>query len=109
MNASELALAMLSWDMLSWEQKRRELDALEEQIKATVLTLGKTQTVGNVRASYSQGRKTYDYETPGRKAPEEIITEHTVPKTDWRMVCKEAGLDAVVVSQSDPSVSLKLL
>ena len=55
MNASELAIAMLNW-----EQKKNELDALELVIKAAVLEMGNTQTVGNVRATYSGGRKSYD-------------------------------------------------
>ena len=57
MNETELAMKMLQYGEL-----RSTLDALEAQIKTAVLERGKTQTVGNVRASYSTGRKTYDYE-----------------------------------------------
>ena len=52
MNKSDLAQTMLKW-----EQVQREADAL-----AAELGIGKTQTVGNVRASYSGGRKSYDYQ-----------------------------------------------
>ena len=105
MNPSQLAQALLSW-----ETKRKELDALEEQIKAAVLALGKTQTVGNVRASYSNGRTSYDYETPGRLHGDPgIIEAHTEPVTNWRKVCQEQGIPAIVIGRSDPSVSVKLL
>ena len=57
MNDTELATKMLQYGDL-----KRGLDVLEAQIKIAVLERGKTQTVGSVRASYSTGRKTYDYE-----------------------------------------------
>ena len=104
MNASELASKMLEW-----EQARRALDVLEGEIKAAVLEIGKTQTVGNARASYSNGRKSYDYETAGAIAPPEIVAQHTKPVIDWRSVCKDAGIEDVPFKQSGPSVSLKLL
>ena len=53
MDASELAAKMLQW-----EEVKRSLDALTEEIQAAVLAIGKTQTVGNVRASFAAGRKT---------------------------------------------------
>jgi hypothetical protein len=80
MNASELAQAMLLW-----EQKRRELDMLEAEIKAAVLAIGKTQTVGSVRASYSAGRKSY-----------------------FRSACLGLGIKNVPYMQSGPSVTVKL-
>lgn len=108
LDSRELALAMLEW-----EQKRAELDELEAAIKATVLELGTTQTVGNVRASYNSGRKTYDYESAARECvDEDVIAEYTdivtVKKTDWRKLCLEAKIDAPY-KEGTPSVSLKLL
>ena len=77
----------LAADMLKWERMRCELDDLEQSIKDAVMQLGKTQTVGNVRASYSGGRKSYDYETAGRGADPGLIADYTtetvVIKTDW--------------------------
>jgi len=95
--------------MLEWEGKRKELDALEAEIRAAVLALGKTQTVGNVRASYTAGRKTYDYEAAVRGAaiPEdEWVTE---VKVDWKATADAAQLVAPVKSQSEPSVTIKVL
>lgn len=57
MNASELANLMLEY-----EQYQRHAHALRAKIEAAVLKIGKTQTVGNVRASYMAGRRTFDYE-----------------------------------------------
>jgi hypothetical protein len=110
MNASELATKMLQW-----EQKRLELDALETEIKEAVLTIGKTQTVGNVRASYSKGRTTYDYQAAveigiaAEKIHPDELYHYQIIKTDWRAACKAFDLDAFVKNQSGPSVSVKLL
>ena len=46
MNSSELAQKMLEW-----EQTQVKADALALEIREAVLSLGKTQTVGNVRAT----------------------------------------------------------
>lgn len=106
MDSSELALKMLEW-----EKAKIALDILSAEIVVGVLAVGKTQTVGNVRASYSKGRKRYDYKTPGRSATVDTIAAYTMvpdPKTNWRAVCADAGFDAPF-TQSEPSVSLKLL
>ncbi|GAG63413.1 unnamed protein product, partial [marine sediment metagenome] len=129
---SELALKMLEW-----EKQKRELDGLGNEICSVVLDIGKTQTVGNVRATFNNGRKEYDYESPGINAPQEIINKHShseleidwmeVAKeagytteqrekhtksiifTKWANVCKEGKIDPVVLSQGEPSVKLKLM
>ena len=51
----------LAVKMLEWETTQRAADALRAEIEAAVLEVGKTQTVGNVRATYSAGRRTFDY------------------------------------------------
>lgn len=56
MDASTLASLMLDY-----EAAQRRADALRTQIEAAVLEIGKTQTVGNVRATFSAGRRTFDY------------------------------------------------
>lgn len=105
MDSSKLATAMLEW-----EKKRRELDSLEEVIKGAVLDLGKTQTVGNVRASYSKGRQRYKYDLAVEECAcisEEIMSAHTKMVIDYRGVCLDAGLE-VPFSQGAPSVSIKV-
>jgi len=128
MNASELAAKMLEWEAL-----KRTLDVLTKAIEAEVLKIGKTQVVGSVRVTYSGGRATYDYETPGKDAPAELITEHSeehavvdwdavaeeVPdvvekhtsvnvSVDWSAVCKDAKIAPVVVSRTEPKATIKL-
>ena len=129
MNSSELAAKMLLW-----ENSKKELDNLEDEIKSAVLELKSTQKVGNVSASYSNGRRELDYETPGKLAPVEVIMAHTVVNkvTDWQAVatlidpeiieecthetetvnwsnvCKEAKIEPEVVKEGTPSVTIKL-
>lgn len=105
------ALARL---MLRWERQTRLLDEIETAIKDTVLQLEETITTGNVRATYSAGRKRYDYETPAQQAPDDVIAAHTVTvtKTDWRTIAlQELGLpkEDLQFTQSSPSVTIKLL
>ncbi len=108
MNESELAAKMLKW-----EEIKRSLDEIEQEIKCAVLELQKTQTVGNVRASYSKGRISRDYEAaveatklaPDALDPFKVVRE----TTDYRSACKELGITEIPSSQSPPSVSVKLL
>ena len=111
MDASELATVMLEWEAL-----QKQADALAERIKAAVLELGQTQTVGNVRASYSGGRKRYDYkgavynyEDQIGALPEEFWHEHIKLDYDYRAMCNELVLGAIPFTESPPSVSLKVL
>lgn len=109
MDASELAQAMLRW-----EQAKAELDKIETEIKSVVFVLGKTQTVGNVKATYSKGRKTYRYEEAAHDHM--MVSDVTLAmfsttetKVDWRKLCKHVGIDDVPFTQGGPSVSVKLV
>jgi hypothetical protein len=107
MDGSELAQKMLEWEKITLQAYQ-----LAEEIRVAVFELGKTQTVGNVRATYSAGRKTYDYQTAAKEvAPQDVIEKHTtietITKTDWRQVCIDALIEAPY-TQSEPSVTLKL-
>ena len=113
MNAS-----ILAEKMLEWENKKRELDLLEEWIKGQVLELEKTQTVGNVRASYSKGWKSYDYEASAKEwdkqadygISNDVLREYEISRIDWRGVCKHYDIqELVIASTGKPSVSIKLL
>jgi N-methylhydantoinase A/oxoprolinase/acetone carboxylase beta subunit len=132
MDSTELAKKMLEWESL-----KKQVDSLGKEIEAEVLKLGKTQTVGKCRVTYSGGRSTYDYETPAKNAPKEIIakysTEHktvnwegvvelakvdpdlieemtmTTVSVDYKSVCKEAKIDPIVVSKTEPTATIKLL
>ena len=138
MNATELATKMLEW-----ETTQRAADMLRAEIEAAVLEVGKTQTVGNVRATFSAGRRTFDYRAavdnaeaagllaPGSLAqfesveidyfeavvtaigtgllPGEYLTPFTSTVIDYTAAAKGLNLEAPVKSQSEPSVTLKLL
>lgn len=128
MNATELATKMLEW-----EKGKRALDELGAEIEAEVLTLQKTQVVGNCRVTYSGGRSTYDYETPGKTAPAvfiqhfatiresidwdlvreevpDVVSKYTTNEVviDYKSVCKEAKIEPIVISTTAPSATIKL-
>jgi len=105
-------MSALAEMMLKAERVRTQLDELEAAIKGSVLQLGKTQSVGNVRASYSAGRKSYDYK--GAAAGHPMVSDATVSlfskqvtTTDWRKLCEHVGIDDAMFTQSAPSVSIK--
>jgi len=110
MDKSELAALMLQWESV---QKRA--DKMKAAIADAVLQLEETQSAGNVRATYSGGRKTYNYQEAADGHP--MVSEATVslftttpePRTDWRGICKHVGVEDVPFTTSEPSVALKLL
>ena len=113
MNASQLASTMLEW-----EQRKIELDLLTNMIESAVLDIGKTQTVGNVRATFRNGRKSFNYEEGAKDHPMvsettvnlfTVVPEQPAPYVDWRGICKHAGIDDVPFTQGDPSVTVKLV
>ena len=119
MNATELATKMLEW-----ETTQRTADALRSEIEAAVLAIGKTQTVGNVRATYSKGRTTYDYEAAVSTFADNAANNddaatfnhiqnvsriNSLTVYNFKAIAAELGLEVPVKSQSEPSVSLKLL
>ena len=119
MDASELAKKMLEW-----ESKKRELDTIEAEIKDAVMALGNTQTVGNVRATYSAGRRTFSYEAPiniefgrakaagdGARISEidAAIRKASKEAIDWKVACEALGLERMLEKEGAPSVALKLL
>jgi hypothetical protein len=114
MNESELAALMLEW-----ERVQAVADALKAEIEAAVLAIGKTVKVGNVAASYSAGRKSYDYTTALDNAyvlgaitdaDLEPYREH-IPasvKLDARKACAGLKIEDVPFKQSPPSVTVKV-
>ena len=111
--ASELAKLMLKWEV-----QRIILGELEAVIRDTVLEVGKTQTVGNVRASYSKGRRTFQYQAAAEGHP--MVSDatiglyketRTITTINWKAICTHAGIegDELPVTQGAPSVRIKLL
>ena len=110
MNASELALMMLKWEEIKFQ-----LDLVESEIKRAVLEIGKTQTVGRVRATYSSGSRKFDYQGAAERNSAidgfaDIRTAASKLVVDWKAVCEHYGIkDIPVESQSIPSVSLRFV
>jgi hypothetical protein len=108
MTKYELAHALLLWGELHCQ-----MQALEERIEQAVLEGGATVVVGNVRARYSKGRKSYDYKAIV-DALEPAVAVDTValfttmpripaPVVDWRGLAKSLGLEAPF-KQASPGV-----
>lgn len=103
--------------MLEWEDLQQKILAAEDEIKFIVLQMAKTQTIGNVRATYSSGTTKYDYEKAAKDqeiyVPPDVwdvtIDKNTKRVTNWREVCKALTIDPIVESKSDPYVKVKLL
>lgn len=109
MDANELAEKMLKYS-----DAQTEANKLRQEIEAVVLSLEKTQTVGNVKASYRKGRKSYDYKAAAdghvmvHESTLSLFTKTPEPRTDWRGICKHVGIDDVPFTTGEPSVSVGL-
>ena len=110
MNAKELAEIMLEYS-----DAQTKADELRAKIEAAVLELGKTQTVGNVKAQFRNGRKSFDYYAAASvhpmvsEATVKLFTKQPPPSTDWRGICKHAGIDDIPFTVSEPSVAVSLV
>ena len=93
--------------MLQWADLKANLDKLEEQIERDVLDDEKTFVVGSIKASYFKASQTYDYLESaiggGELVTKEIEKENTKLVTDWRGVCKDAGIEIFVVKAKKPA------
>lgn len=105
MDSSELASKMLAWEKL-----QREAAVLEAEIAAAVFELGKTYTVGNVRASYTKGRTLYDYEGTWRSLHSETEPDARYQKViyDYKSALPHDA-SILIKSESMPSVTIKLM
>lgn len=81
---------------------KSEADALEKEIQAEVLTLGKSQAVGRVTASYrkSKGNGSYNYQNIVMEVePDpEIVDKHTevVTTVKWKAIVDEIYVDDAI-------------
>lgn len=106
MDANEVAKLMLDWGDL-----KDKMDAIEKQVSDYILAqeTPKTIVVGRIRATYSQGRRTFDYPAACKDVPPEVIEKHTRIEevTDWPEIAREFDLK-VPYTQADPKVTLKI-
>jgi len=104
----------LAEKMLQWGELKQKLDLLEAEISTEVLRREKTQTVGDVRASYSKGRRSYNYEAAckGRDLKDSDLEPYVIRCIDWRRVATEhlnLSKDELPFTASAPRVTLKLV
>ena len=105
----------LAEKMLTWGDLQAQANALAAEIQAAVLDVGKTQTVGTVRVTYSQPRKGYDYKTFAVVHPPAVVKPYTETVTttsiDWRSLYTDVDIyyPGVVPENATPSVTIKLL
>ena len=82
--------------MLEWSKLKATLDELQGTIENAVLLLEETQNVGNVRVTYSGGRRSFNYKAAGENASEKIVADNTKTTTstsiDWKQVCVDAEI-----------------
>lgn len=110
---------MLTEKMTRWAELKAEISALEAEISAEVQAIGKTIDAGPVRASYTAGRRSYDYQAIAAhiNVPEALVEKHTTTRTDvrtdWRALVLEVKPAEEIVEQfctaGTPSVTLKIL
>jgi len=100
--------------LLRWGQLRKELDALEVEIKAEVMPLRQTVKCGDVIAAYTNGRGSYSWQQIADElgVPAEVIARHTKPVVDWRSACLEVGVPKALLeayyAPGTPDVRVRL-
>jgi hypothetical protein len=106
MNATELAQKMLQWHEIISQAK-----ALEKEICDHVLTLEKTQTVGDVRATYSKPRTTYDYEAAikAEGVTDTQLRPYLKTSYDYKTACEEFSIKDIPYKTGQAKVTLKII
>jgi hypothetical protein len=101
--------------MLAWGELQEQAAQLEAEIKAAALEIGKTVTNGNVRATYSNPRKTYQSwdDSVMEAEPDGLdpkVYEVVTVTTDWQKAATDYKIErkAWVDETAKPSVTLKL-
>jgi hypothetical protein len=99
--------------MLEWEDLQEQISKVEDSIELYVMDLEKTQTAGNVRATYGKGRKNYDYQAAAKDVKASVVdlysTETVVVKVDWKKLCENEMITDIPFTQGDPYVKIKLM
>jgi hypothetical protein len=106
------ALARL---LARWAYHQFMAQQLASEITEQVLALGHSVETPDARASFSEGRGSYDWHGLARalKAPTELLKEHAQLVVDWRAVCLTLGVPESLKQRyytppDGPRVTLKL-
>lgn len=106
----------LAEDMSEWGTLKEKLDALEAKIIDEVRSLGKTQVVGRVTASYSKGKGSYDYHGIAQELTytQQVELAHCKTVYDWKSIAEDSGMTDEIKEKfyippsGLPTVSVKL-
>lgn len=109
--APELARLVARWALHQYLAEQ-----LRSVIETQVLALGHTVETAEARATWSEGRGTYDWEALARAlgAPKDLLKHHASVVIDWRAVCLELGVPESLKARyytppDGPRVTLKRL
>lgn len=85
----------------------------QAEIEETVRRMGSTLVVGPVRVTYSNPRKTYNYQQAagGIATPEQIeafTKETTTTTTDWKALVESLGIEDVPYTQAPDKATIKI-
>lgn len=76
-------------------KKRKNLKNLKKEIQAEVMKNEETFKVADVVVKFNSPKRSFDYESAGSTASEEIIKANTdtITTTNWKAVCEAMGLE----------------
>lgn len=105
---------------LEWQALTESVAQLAAELQAETVKRGKTQNFGDVRVTFSNIRKTYDYKAAVRG--HELLNEKVLdlfttqpppppPVTDWKGICKHVGVkvEGVVPEGKKPTAKIKIM
>lgn len=106
-----LSATQIAQLILDWGQKKKELDRLEAQIQEACLPLARTQTVGDVRASYRKESVAQDWKTAWNTARDNapVPAEYCKLIPDYRAACSAYTIYEAPEIIRPATVTLKLL
>jgi len=97
-----------------WAELQRQADKLAGEIKEEVLKLKKTVKTDVAKATYSKGRRTFNWEHIALELdpPKHLISAYSKTVVDWKKVAEELGVPSDLKEKhctvGNPTVSLKL-
>ena len=95
--------------MTEYRRAKVACDAMEAEIKEEVANRAATTATQGISAVYNPGSKSFKYELAGREhATPDVVERCTKQKVDWKLVCKESGLQNITFNQGKPRVSIRI-
>jgi len=106
--------------MEQWAELKKQLDEVEKEIKEEVISLGKSQTHGEVHAKFTKGKDKVDYQAAVQNVPDSkektaSVVEHSSTKVTikWKSVAEDLNVSEETLKNltttGDPKVDVKLV